>query len=103
MTALYVPDGIVPGALIGALAARKIIIAGGLHKDIKTKLVLSFFRLFWLPFTKLDFFFFSRYVRFGHMGESVVRSERDDMTQLLSALKSAFAEVSAAHKWGSKL
>lgn len=39
MTAVYVPEGIVPGALIGALAARKIVIAGGLHKDIKTKFV----------------------------------------------------------------
>lgn len=41
MTALYVPDGIAPAALIGALAARDIVIAGGLHKDIKTKCVPS--------------------------------------------------------------
>ncbi|KAM0750801.1 PLP-dependent transferase, partial [Meredithblackwellia eburnea MCA 4105] len=48
MTAVYVPSDIAPAALIGALGARNIIIAGGLHKDIKTK-----------------------YVRFGHMGHSI--------------------------------
>lgn len=37
MTALYVPEGIAPAAIIGALSARGIVIAGGLHKDIKTK------------------------------------------------------------------
>ena len=41
MTALYVPDGVAPGDIIGALAARDIVIAGGLHKDIKTKSVPS--------------------------------------------------------------
>lgn len=37
MTALYVPDGMAPPSLIGALGKRDIVIAGGLHKDIKTK------------------------------------------------------------------
>lgn len=37
MTALYVPEGIPPPALIGALAERGIVIAGGLHKDIKVR------------------------------------------------------------------
>lgn len=70
MTALYVPDGIAPAALIGALAARDIVIAGGLHKDIKTK-----------------------YIRFGHMGETVTRPERDDVDRMIAGLQSAWAEV----------
>lgn len=57
MTAVYVPEGIAPPALVGALGSRgefcsliwtrvdfgltplcaDIIIAGGLHKDIKAK------------------------------------------------------------------
>lgn len=39
MTALYTPEGVAPPALIGALANRDITIAGGLHKDIKTKYI----------------------------------------------------------------
>lgn len=72
MTALYVPDGISPAAIIGALAARDIVIAGGLHKDIKT-----------------------RYIRFGHMGETVVRTERGDVDRLIAGLQSAWAEVTS--------
>lgn len=75
MTALYVPEDMTPAAIIGALGARNIVIAGGLHKDIKT-----------------------RYIRFGHMGESVVRSDRDDLPRLIAALKEAVAEVRAANK-----
>lgn len=37
MTALYVPEDVQPPALIGALAERGIVIAGGLHKDIKVR------------------------------------------------------------------
>lgn len=37
MSALYTPEGIAPAQVLGALAARKIVAAGGLHKDIKTK------------------------------------------------------------------
>ncbi|GAA6060570.1 hypothetical protein JCM10212_006805 [Sporobolomyces blumeae] len=70
MTAVYVPEGIAPPALIGALAERGIVIAGGLHKDIKTK-----------------------YVRFGHMGVSVVDRPKDAET-ILSALQDAFKAVS---------
>ncbi|GAA6049362.1 hypothetical protein JCM3770_007308 [Rhodotorula araucariae] len=69
MTALYVPEGVAPPALIGALAQRDITIAGGLHKDIKTK-----------------------YIRFGHMGVSVVERPTD-LTKVVTALREALAEV----------
>lgn len=39
MTAVYVPEGVEPPKLIGALAERGIVIAGGLHKEIKTKYI----------------------------------------------------------------
>ncbi|BGP49457.1 hypothetical protein JCM10450v2_005348 [Rhodotorula kratochvilovae] len=69
MTALYVPEGVAPPALIGALAQRDIAIAGGLHKDIKTK-----------------------YIRFGHMGVSVVERPTD-LTKVATALRESLAEV----------
>ncbi|KAL8291547.1 hypothetical protein RQP46_002525 [Phenoliferia psychrophenolica] len=68
MTAVYVPDGIAPAALIGALGARNIVIAGGLHKDIKT-----------------------RYIRFGHLGHSAISTDHVD--QLIAGLQAAHAEV----------
>lgn len=72
MSALYVPQGIAPAAIIGALGARGVVIAGGLHKDIKTK-----------------------YIRFGHMGHSITAT--DHLDQLIKALKEAHAEVAAQH------
>ncbi|GAA5992381.1 hypothetical protein JCM11641_002144 [Rhodosporidiobolus odoratus] len=72
MTALYTPEGVAPPALVGALAERGIVIAGGLHKDIKTK-----------------------YIRFGHMGVSVV-DRPTDAAKILSALKASLAAVKQA-------
>ncbi|BGO92558.1 DnaJ-like protein [Rhodotorula toruloides] len=72
MTALYVPEDVQPPALIGALAERGIVIAGGLHKDIKTK-----------------------YIRFGHMGVSVVERPTD-ATKILNALQESLAAVAPA-------
>ncbi|GAA5834186.1 hypothetical protein JCM3766R1_004484 [Sporobolomyces carnicolor] len=71
MTAVYVPEGVEPPKLIGALGERGIVIAGGLHKDIKTK-----------------------YIRFGHMGVSVVERPQD-ADKILSALKDALKAVKA--------
>lgn len=67
MTALYTPEGVAPAAVVGGLAARKIVIAGGLHKEIKTK-----------------------YVRFGHMGTSAVNQDAD---VLIEALQGVAAEL----------
>ncbi|GAA5839644.1 hypothetical protein JCM9279_006006 [Rhodotorula babjevae] len=69
MTALYTPADVPPPALIGALAKRDIVIAGGLHKDIKTK-----------------------YIRFGHMGVSVVERPTD-VAKVMDALRESLAEV----------
>ncbi|GAA5833120.1 hypothetical protein JCM5353_004240 [Sporobolomyces roseus] len=71
MTAVYVPEGIEPPKLVGALAERGVVIAGGLHKEIKTK-----------------------YIRFGHMGVSVVERPAD-AEKILSALKESLKAVKA--------
>lgn len=51
MTAVYLPDGIAASSLLPKLLDKGVILAGGLHKEIKTK-----------------------YIRMGHMGVSVVRA-----------------------------
>lgn len=37
MTAVYAPEGIAVPSIVGGLASRGIVVAAGLHKDIKTK------------------------------------------------------------------
>jgi alanine-glyoxylate transaminase/serine-glyoxylate transaminase/serine-pyruvate transaminase len=49
MTAMYLPEGVAVPTILPQLAQKGIIFAGGLHKEIATK-----------------------YIRFGHMGVSVV-------------------------------
>jgi alanine-glyoxylate transaminase / serine-glyoxylate transaminase / serine-pyruvate transaminase len=49
MTAIYLPDSVKAADLLPRLAKRGVIFAGGIHKEIV-----------------------SRYIRFGHMGISVV-------------------------------
>jgi alanine-glyoxylate transaminase/serine-glyoxylate transaminase/serine-pyruvate transaminase len=49
MTAIYLPDGVKGADLLPILAKKGVVFAGGIHKEIATK-----------------------YIRFGHMGVSVV-------------------------------
>lgn len=51
MTAMYLPEGIAVPVILPSLMKKGVIFAGGLHKEIATK-----------------------YIRFGHMGVSVVSS-----------------------------
>lgn len=51
MTAIYLPDEVKPTELLPILAKNGVIFAGGIHKEIVSK-----------------------YIRFGHMGVSVVSS-----------------------------
>lgn len=70
MTAIYLPDGVKAADLLPILSKRGVILAGGLHKEIKAK-----------------------YVRFGHMGVSVMNPERGDIDRALEALKLGLAEA----------
>ncbi|KAG8958126.1 hypothetical protein FRC03_009442 [Tulasnella sp. 419] len=68
MTAVYFPEGLGAADVLPKLAKDNIVIAGGLHKDIKDK-----------------------YFRIGHMGISVVNAERGDLGKLIESLQTAFA------------
>jgi alanine-glyoxylate transaminase/serine-glyoxylate transaminase/serine-pyruvate transaminase len=91
MTAVYVPEGIEPPKLIGALAERGIVIAGGLHKDIKTKYIRFGKSISFLQFDSE--LIHSRELLFvGHMGVSVVERPAD-AEKILAALKESLQAV----------
>lgn len=70
MTAMYLPEGIKGPEILPSLLKKGVIFAGGLHKEIAP-----------------------RYIRFGHMGVSVMDPTRGDIERALEALKSGLAEV----------
>jgi alanine-glyoxylate transaminase/serine-glyoxylate transaminase/serine-pyruvate transaminase len=70
MTAIYLPEGITPPAILPGLVKKGVIFAGGLHKEIATK-----------------------YIRVGHMGVSVTDPNRSDITKAIECLKEALTEV----------
>jgi len=70
MTAIYLPEGVTPPDFLPGLLKKGVIFAGGLHKQIATK-----------------------YIRFGHMGVSVMQPERGDIDRALDALEERLAEV----------
>lgn len=69
MTAVYTPNGMAASEFVPKIAARGVVFAAGLHKEIATK-----------------------YFRIGHMGVSI-DSSRGHLDQALAALKEALAEV----------
>lgn len=73
MTAMYLPEGLVPTDVLPGLLKRGVIFAAGLHKEIATK-----------------------YIRFGHMGVSVTDPNRKDVDNALAALKEALSEAKQA-------
>jgi len=72
MTALYYPEGLGAADLLPRLAKEGIVVAGGLHKDCKDK-----------------------YFRIGHMGISVVNSERGDIDRVIAGITKALEEAKA--------
>ncbi|KAF2086077.1 PLP-dependent transferase [Saccharata proteae CBS 121410] len=70
MTAIYLPEGIQAPQILPNLLQKGVIFAGGLHKEIATK-----------------------YVRFGHMGVSVMDENRDDVKRALEALREGLGEA----------
>ncbi|KAG5298338.1 alanine-glyoxylate aminotransferase [Histoplasma ohiense] len=70
MTAIRLPEGMTPPDILPVLAKKGVVFAGGLHKDMASK-----------------------YIRFGHMGVSVMDPGRDDIDKAIVAMKEAFAEV----------
>ncbi|CAF4899260.1 unnamed protein product [Rotaria sp. Silwood1] len=71
MTAIYFPDGLLASDIIPRMLERGVVVAGGLHKDIKDK-----------------------YFRIGHMGISVTDTiNRHDMERVKNALKDVLQEA----------
>jgi alanine-glyoxylate transaminase / serine-glyoxylate transaminase / serine-pyruvate transaminase len=70
MTAMYLPEGLTPPEILPNLMKKGVIFAGGLHKEIASK-----------------------YIRFGHMGVSVMDEGRDDVEKAIGALREGLAEV----------
>jgi len=70
MTALYFPDGLSAGDIIPRLSKKGIIVAGGLHKEIKDK-----------------------YFRIGHMGLTAVDSSRGDLDKMIKSITEALQEA----------
>lgn len=75
MTAMYLPEGIKAPEILPNLLEKGVIFAGGLHKEIASK-----------------------YIRFGHMGVSVMDPTRGDIERALEALKSGLVEVGYKHR-----
>lgn len=73
MTAMYLPEGLTPPKILPSLVQKGVVFAGGLHKEIATK-----------------------YIRFGHMGVSVMDEARGDIDRAIQALKEGLAEVQEA-------
>lgn len=70
MTAMYLPEGVKAAEILPTLLDKGVIFAGGLHKEIAAK-----------------------YIRFGHMGVSVMNPQRGDIDTALEALKTGLDEV----------
>ncbi|KAK4139326.1 pyridoxal phosphate-dependent transferase [Dichotomopilus funicola] len=69
MTAIYLPDGVKGAELLPILAKKGVVFAGGIHKEIATK-----------------------YIRFGHMGVSLLDPNRTDVDHALKSLEEGLAE-----------
>ncbi|KAG8827828.1 hypothetical protein FRC17_007707 [Serendipita sp. 399] len=70
MTAIYYPEGIAAPQLLPSLLKQNIVVAAGLHKDIKDK-----------------------YFRIGHMGITAVDSSRGDIDKIIEGLKTVIPEA----------
>jgi alanine-glyoxylate transaminase / serine-glyoxylate transaminase / serine-pyruvate transaminase len=76
MTAIYYPDGISAADIIPRLLERGIVVAGGLHREIKDK-----------------------YFRIGHMGITAIDTiTRHDLDQVKDALASVLNQAGYATK-----
>ncbi|KAH7890719.1 alanine-glyoxylate transaminase [Phlebopus sp. FC_14] len=73
MTALYFPDGLVASDIVPRMLKKDVVVAGGLHASIKDK-----------------------YFRIGHMGISVVDTQRGDIDKVIKALQETLSETKAA-------
>ncbi|KAK0634950.1 pyridoxal phosphate-dependent transferase [Bombardia bombarda] len=69
MTAIYLPETVKQADILPNLAKKGVVFAGGIHKEIATK-----------------------YIRFGHMGVSVLDPKRGDVDRAVKALQDGLTE-----------
>lgn len=69
MTAIYLPESVKQTDILPSLSKKNVVFAGGIHKEIATK-----------------------YIRFGHMGVSVLDPSRGDIDRAIKALQDGLAE-----------
>ncbi len=80
MTAIYYPDDLKASDIIPRLFDLDIVVAGGLHKEIKDK-----------------------YFRIGHMGITVTdTTTRHDLEKIKDALRNVLNAAGYVNKTGSK-
>ena len=70
MTAIWLPQGMIASEFLPGVLQKGIVFAGGLHKEVATK-----------------------YIRFGHMGASVMDDRNDHVDNALKALEERLTEV----------
>ena len=70
MTAIWLPEGISASDFLPGVLQKGVVLAGGLHKEVATK-----------------------YIRFGHMGVSVMDDRSDHIEKALKVLEERLAEV----------
>ncbi|CAF1356884.1 unnamed protein product [Adineta steineri] len=75
MTAIYFPDGVSAPDVIPKLFEHGIIVAGGLHKEIKDK-----------------------YFRIGHMGITAIDTTRHELEKVKDTLRNIFTAIGHAAK-----
>jgi alanine-glyoxylate transaminase / serine-glyoxylate transaminase / serine-pyruvate transaminase len=80
MTAIWIPEGIKLADLLPKLASMNVIFAGGLHKEIASKIFLRILMI-------------AKYFRIGHMGVSVTDRERGDLEKALETLEKGLIEI----------
>lgn len=80
MTALYVPEGASAADVLGGVAQRGVVIAGGLVKEVK-----------------------DRYIRVGHMGWSVVGDGGKDVSFVVRVIEEAVKEAVAKKRVTARL
>jgi alanine-glyoxylate transaminase/serine-glyoxylate transaminase/serine-pyruvate transaminase len=80
MTALYVSEGLSAADVLGGVAQRGVVIAGGLVKEVK-----------------------DQYIRVGHMGWSVVGDEGKDVSFVVRVIEEAVKEAVAKKRVMARL
>lgn len=73
MTAIWLPEGVLASDFLPGVLAKGVVFAGGLHKEVATK-----------------------YIRFGHMGVSVMDDRVDHIDKALKALEERLLEIKKA-------